>query len=141
MSNRTAATLPVIDPSSLTILDQVKCPGFPIRLAITPDGKTVLVSCAANGELAAFSRAKRKEIARQRYELEAVEGSEERLFGGRFGRSPVPVGLVIHPDGKRAFVAATQADVVLVVDPSTLELLETYKAGREPDGMAYSTVK
>ena len=141
VSNRSAGTLTVIDPSSLEILDEVDCPGFPIRVAVTPDGKTVLVSCAANGELAAFKRAKRKEIARTKYELEAVAGSEDRLFGGQFGGSPVPVGLVIHPDGTRAYVAATQADVVLVVDPSTLELIETYKPGREPDGMALSTLK
>ncbi len=141
VSNRSAGTLTVIDPSSLEILDEIECPGFPIRVAITPDGKTVLVSCAANGELAAFKRSKRKEIARNKYELEVVEGSQERLFGGRFGGSPVPVGLLVHPDGTRAYVAATQADVVLVVDPTTLELMETYKAGREPDGMAFSTVK
>ena len=141
VGNRTAGTLTVIDPRSLEILDEVDCPGYPIRVAITPNGKTVLVSCAAEGEVVAFNRSKRKEIRRKKYELEAVEGSQERLFGGQFGGSPVPVGLVVHPDGDRAFVAATQADVVLVIDPSTLELVGTYKAGREPDGMAYVTVK
>jgi YVTN family beta-propeller protein len=141
VSNRTAGTLSVIDASSLEILEEVECKGFPIRVAITPDGKRVLVSAAGTGEVVAFNRKRRKEIARKKYEFEAVEGAEERLFGNRFGRGPVPVGLVIHPDGDRAFVAATQADVVLVIDPSNLEVLETLRAGEEPDGMAYSTLK
>ena len=60
-----------------------------------------------------------------------------RLFGDRFGKSPVPVGLVVAPDGKRAWVAATQADMVVVLDPATLEVVDLIKAGKEPDGMAY----
>jgi YVTN family beta-propeller protein len=137
VSNRTSGTLTVIDPASLEVLDQVECKGFPIRVAITPDGKRVLVSAAGTGEVAAFNRKRRKEVARKKFEFEAVEGAEGRLFGDRFGRGPVPVGLVIHPDGDRAFVAATQADVVLVIDPSNLEILKTLRAGKEPDGMAY----
>ncbi len=64
--------------------------------------------------------------------------ASRRLFGDRFGESPVPVGLVIAPDGETAWVAATQADVVVVFDPDTLEVVDLIKAGQEPDGMAYS---
>ena len=63
-----------------------------------------------------------------------------RLFGDRFGESPVPVGVVIAPDGSRAWVAATQSDVVVVVDTSTLEVLDLIRTGQEPDGMAFSPV-
>jgi YVTN family beta-propeller protein len=48
---------------------------------------------------------------------------------------------VIAPDGRRAWVAATQADAVVVFDPSSLEVLDLVKAGREPDGMAYSSLE
>jgi YVTN family beta-propeller protein len=137
VSNRTSGTLSVIDSSSLEILEQVECKGFPIRVAITPDGKRVLVSAAGTGEIVAFSRKRRKEVARKKYELEAVDGSEGRLFGNQSGRGPVPVGLVIDPDGERAFVAVTQADLVLVIDPSNLEILKTLRAGKTPVGMAY----
>jgi YVTN family beta-propeller protein len=137
VSNRTSGTLSVIDPSSLEILEQVECKGFPIRVAITPDGKRVLVSATGTGEIVAFSRKRRKEVARKRFEIEAVEGAEDRLFGNQSGRGPVPVSLVIDPDGERAFVAVTQADVVLVIDPSNLEILKTLRAGKTPVGMAY----
>ena len=52
----------------------------------------------------------------------------------------MPVGLVIAPDGSRGWVAATQADAVVVLDPRELRVLDLYKAGREPDGMAYSPI-
>ena len=44
---------------------------------------------------------------------------------------------MIAPDGKRAFVAATQADVVVVVDTATLDVVDLIDAGHEPDGMAW----
>ncbi len=61
-----------------------------------------------------------------------------RLFGDRFGESPVPVGLVISPDDKIAWVAATQSDVVVVVEVETLEVIDLIRTGIEPDGMAYT---
>jgi YVTN family beta-propeller protein len=84
--------------------------------------------------------AARKELRRARLDLTAVADAAKRLFGDRFGESPVPVGLVVAPDGKRAWVAATQSDVVVAFDPATLEVLDLIKTGHEPDGMAYSSV-
>ena len=65
----------------------------------------------------------------------------KRLFGDRFGESPVPVGIVVAPDGKSEWIAATQADMVVVVDTQTLEVKNLVRAGREPDGMAFAASK
>jgi len=140
VSNREADSLSVIDSSTLEVVATVPCKGFPIRVAITPDGKRALVSCARAGEVAVFDVATRKELLRRKLDLSTVPTASMRLFGDRFGESPVPVGLVIAPDGKRAWVAATQADAVVVFDPTSLEVLDLIKAGQEPDGMAYSPV-
>ena len=78
-----------------------------------------------------------KSIKPKKSRLSLIQGGK-RLFGTQFGESPVPVGLVVSPDGKRAYVAATQADVVVVVDPMTLEVVDLIKAGEEPDGMAWA---
>ena len=107
-------------------------------MAITPNGKRALVSCARSGEVAVFDVAKKKELRRSKLDLRNAPDAAKRLFGDRFGESPVPVGLVIAPDGKSAWVAATQSDVVVVVDTETLEVKELIQAGREPDGMALS---
>jgi YVTN family beta-propeller protein len=103
---------------------------------VTPDGKRALVSCAQSGDVAVFDVASRKEIRRIAMDREAVAGSEARVFSDRFGKSPVPVGLLISPDGKRAWVASTNADVVSVIDLERLEVVGRLTAGREPDGLA-----
>ena len=140
VTNRAADTLSVIDASTLEVVATVPCKGFPIRVAITPDGKRALVSCASTGEVVVFDVTARKELLRRKLDLSTVPTASMRLFGDRFGESPVPVGLVIAPDGKRAWVAATQADAVVVFDPASLEVLDLVKAGQEPDGMAFSSV-
>ena len=138
VSNRAEDTLSVIDPASLEIIATVPCPGFPIRLRLTPDGERVLVSAARSGEVVVFDRARRRELARSKLDLSTVEGYRDRLFGDRFGDSPVPVGLVISPDGATAWVAATQADAVVVVSTRDLVARGLLIAGREPDGMAWA---
>jgi YVTN family beta-propeller protein len=140
VGNRGADSLSVIDPETLEIRATLACPGFPIRVAISPDGKHALVSAARSGEVVLFDVAQRKELRRSQLDLSNAPDATQRLFGDRFGKSPVPVGLVISPSGDRAWVAATQADAVVVLEPRSLKILDVLTAGREPDGMAYSTL-
>ena len=138
VTNRSADTLSIVDTSTLEIVGTVDCEGFPIRIAFTPDGERALVSCAKAGEVAVIDVAGRKVLRRGKLDLEPVTGHAKRLFGDRFGESPVPIGLVMAPDGKSAWVAATQSDVVVLVDTETLEVRGLIHAGREPDGMGLS---
>jgi len=136
VTNRSADTVSVLDASSLEVLATLPAPKFPIRVKVTPDGKRALVSCAQSGDVAVFDVAARREVRRIAIDREAVPGSEARVFSDRFGKSPVPVGLLIAPDGKRAWVASTNADVVSVLDLEKLEVVGRLTAGREPDGLA-----
>lgn len=140
VTNRSANTLSILDAATLEIVATIDCAGFPIRVAITPDGKRALVSCAETGEIVVFDVAERRELVRRKLDLSTVETAASRLFGERFGESPVPVGVVIAPDGRSAWVAATQSDIVVVVDPRNLEVLDLIRTGQEPDGMAFSPV-
>jgi len=67
-----------------------------------------------------------------------VEQREGRLFADRFGKSPVPVGILISPDGRLAYIANTNADLITVIDLESLEVTGRLKAGQEPDGMGFS---
>jgi YVTN family beta-propeller protein len=138
VSNRSADTLSVIDAEWLEVRATPACAKFPIRIEITPDGKHALVSNANSGDVAVFDVAARRELARVPMQLSAVEGADKRLFGERFGQSPVPVGIQITPDGARAFVANTNADLVTVLDLATWKIAGRIVTGREPDGMAWS---
>jgi YVTN family beta-propeller protein len=134
--NRAADTVSILDTKTLEISASLKVPQFPIRVKITPDGKRALVSCARSGDVAVIDVSTRKEIKRISIDREAVPGSDARLFSDRFGKSPVPVGLLIAPDGKRAWVASTNADVVSAIDLDALAVVGRLTAGKEPDGLA-----
>lgn len=136
VTNREADTLSVIDAKTLEVKATVEAKGFPIRIAFTPDGRRAIVSAARSGEVVLVDAEERREIRRAALDLRNAPDAAQRLFGDRFGASPVPVGIVMAADGKTAFVAATQSDAVVVIDTSTLEVRDLLKAGREPDGMA-----
>jgi len=137
VGNRAADTLSVIDAASLEVAATIPAASFPIRVAITPDGKTALVSLARSGEVAFFSVAERKEAGRVAMPAEGGEG-EGRIFGGQFGKSPVPVGLLVTPDGKEAFVACTQSDQIFAIDLASKKVVREIRAGREPDGLGFA---
>jgi YVTN family beta-propeller protein len=142
VANRDADTLSVIDTASLEIVAELPCAGFPIRLKFTPDGTRVLVSNAKAGDVAVFDAAARAPLGRVPMELTPIESTDGRIFAqGGFSGSPVPVGLLVSRDGKRAWVANTNADIVTVIDLEKLEVAGRMKAGREPDGLGFTRVR
>lgn len=138
VTNRAADTIHVIDATSLAVVDTIACGEFPIRLKFTPDGRHALVSNARSGDVSVFDSDTREEVHRISMTAEAVAAKDERLFGDRFEDSPVPVGIVVHPSGQRAYVANTNADVISVLDLEGWSLVDRLVAGEEPDGMAWA---
>ena len=89
------------------------------RLKFTPDGKRVLVSTLGGPDLVILDAGTRKEIKR------------------------VPIGhgaagIVMQPDGSRAFVACTPDNYVAVIDLHSLEVAGHIQAGDQPDGLAWA---
>lgn len=138
VSNRADDSVSIINIGSLKVAQTLGLKSFPIRVKFTPDGKFALVSNARSGDVAVFDAKKRKEVRRIPMKLTATEGSEVRLFSNRFGDSPVPVGILIHPVGRFAYVANTNADIVTVIDLSSWEIVNRLKTGREPDGLGFT---
>ena len=136
VANREANTITVVDVATLAPVFTIQAPGFPIRVKITPDGRRAVVTFTGAGEVRVYDTATRVETGRIPLGRDAVEGVEARVFQKRFGSSPAPVGLLISPDGKRAFVAASHADVVTVIDLEKNRVDDAWTAGREPDGLA-----
>jgi len=137
VTNRAADTVTVLDAASLDELATLESPGFPIRAVATPDGARVLVTHARSGELAIFDTAEPGAVRRLELKIEAKDVSG-RLFGDRFGSSSVPIGVVVDPQGRRAFIAHANADVISEVDLDSGKTLRLLRAGKEPDGMGYS---
>jgi YVTN family beta-propeller protein len=137
VTNREADTVSVVDAASLEVKATLGAPSFPIRVRITPDGTRALVSCARSNDLAVFDVAARREVRRISTKLSAKD-TEGRLFGDQFGQSSVPIGVVVRPDGREAYVAHSGADVVSVLNLERGAIERALTPGREPDGMSWS---
>ncbi len=140
ITNRGANTVSVLDARSLEIVDTLPCSNFPIRVKITPDGEHALVSNARSGDVAVFEVAGRKEVQRISMDVQPDENLDGRLFGDAFEGSPVPIGILVQPDGKRAYVANTYADIITVIDLETWAIVGRIAAGTEPDGLGWSAL-
>ena len=127
----------VLDAQTLEVVATLDLGSFPIRVEVTPDGARALVSNARSGSVAVIDQGSaevEKEVAIE------VRGETEgdRLL--RFGDSPVPIGIEIAPDGKHAYVALANADQIVILDLEKAQVTGHLTAGREPDGMGYSSV-
>lgn len=89
------------------------------RLKFTPDGKLVLISDDGGGELVILDAASRKPIKR----IAIGQG---------------PEGILIVPDGSRAYIACARDNKVAILDLKTLEVTGSFSPGKNPDGLAWA---
>jgi DNA-binding beta-propeller fold protein YncE len=93
------------------------------RVVFTPDGTRVLVSRLSNptgstdGNIVVFDATTRKEV-------------KQIKTGGGVG------GILVQPDGARAFGSSSQA--VVVIDLKTLDVVGRINVGPRPDGLAWA---
>ena len=93
------------------------------RLKFTPDGRRVLIAGGGGGgtagsSLVVMDTATRKEV------------KQLNLGGGA-------AGILIVPDGSRAYVAVSGGDKVAVVDLKSLDVTGYVSTGKQPDGLAW----
>jgi YVTN family beta-propeller protein len=153
VANRAADTLSFVDAGSLEEVAELPCGSFPIRVKVTPDGRHALVSCATSGDVAVFDVAERKELARIAMALPPADGSPrpgaegaegaDGADGGAGGagdpeEGPVPIGILIEPGGRRAYIANTNANLVTVLDLAEHRVVARIVTGRQPDGLGWT---
>jgi YVTN family beta-propeller protein len=141
VTNRSANTVSVIDTETLGVIEELVSADFPIRAKFSPNGKYVLVSNARSGDVNIFDAAERRIVATVRMDAEIAEEGEDRYFADQFEGSPIPIGIVIPPDGKSAYVANSNADVVVVIDLESFAVTARYRTGAQPDGIGWSPVR
>jgi YVTN family beta-propeller protein len=94
------------------------------RVKFTPDGKYVFVSMLASngGDLAIFDTATRREVKR----LSLGHGAG---------------GILMQPDGSRAYVSCSPDNFVAVINLKTLKEVGRIQTERGPDGLAWAVRK
>jgi len=134
VTNRADDTVSVVDADSLEFVATLDSPGFPIRVAITPDGRHALVTNARAATLAVFDVRARELVASIQVADPNAEYQETLL-----GRAALPIGIVVHPDGSRAYVAVSGGDEVAVIDTASWQVVARWGTGREPDALGIIT--
>jgi len=139
VTNRAANTVSVIDAATLEIKRTLASADFPIRATVTADGRHVLVSHARSADVGVFDT-KSGDVIRRISMQQGDVDLEGKLFGNMFGDSSIPIGVVVDPSDKRAWVALAGSDMVAELDMDDWTISRALTAGREPDGMAYSAL-
>jgi len=126
-ANARDATVTIIDVAAKKAVQTLPIPVKGAnRLKVTPDGKRVLISGlgarAGDSSLVVIDASTRKEV------------KQLNLGGGA-------AGILIAPDGARAYVAVSPNDKVAVIDLKTLEVIGQIDAGKQPDGLAWAVEK
>lgn len=118
-ANAGDATVSIVDVASRRVVQTL-----PVRFAranrlvFTPDGKRVLISDLGGRELIVLDAAARKEIAR----IDVKGGA---------------AGLLVDPDGTRAFLSVGSQNAVAIVDLASLTVARWIPTGPNPDGLAW----
>lgn len=117
--NQTSATISLVDVESGKVRCELPVGTKPSAVALTPDGKTALVSAWWSGELHFFTH----------------EGDSLKDTGTLSLRFE-PRGIAITPDGKTAYVALSASGEVAVVDIASRKLTGKIAVGRWPRYLA-----
>jgi len=115
-------TISIIDLAAKKVAQTLQANvGGANRMKFTPDGRYVFVSLLFGGgaNLVVLDAATRKEIKRMNLGHGAA-------------------GILMQPDGSRAYVACSPDNYVVVIDLKTLEEIGRIIVGLEPDGLAWA---
>jgi len=121
VSHRGDGAISIIDTATDTVTQTVTTgTKMANRVKFTLDGKRVLISDPPSNQVLVYDAAARQLVKK----IDTEAG---------------PSGILIAPDGKRAFVACSNAGKVQVLDLDSWTITGSVPTGNQPDGMAYST--
>lgn len=125
-------TVTVLDAMTLAPIDTLPAPGLPYRLNVGARGGLVVVSNPMMNTVRLFDAATRAEVA-------AIEIPQDpaRAVPGTPGS--MPVGGVVSPDGRTAYIALQGQNGVAVIDLESRTVTRYLETGTGPDGIALST--
>ncbi len=150
VGNNQENQISIVNAETMIVIGNVECGLQPIRLTFTVDGKYVLVSNILSGDLAVIDSEKREVV--KRISLGGFVLREEDWKGKTDeelqpyvqeieNEGARPIGVIVGPDNKFAYVANHGLDNIAVIDLSIWEIVKRLPAGKGPDGMAFSRIR
>jgi YVTN family beta-propeller protein len=121
VANAADGTVSVIDVASKQVKETLAADmGGANRLKFTLDGKLALISSLRGSDVTVIDAATRKTVKR----IAVGHGA---------------AGILMDPDGSRAFVACSPDGYVAVINLHSLEVVGRIEGGQDPDGLAWAT--
>jgi YVTN family beta-propeller protein len=122
-ANSHDGTVSIIDVSKKSVVQSLDVgTRMSNRLKFTPDGKFVFISDLAGNYLVVVNANTRKELKRM------------ALGGGA-------AGILMQPDGAKAYVAVGSQNGVTVIDLKTIETAGHIETGPGPDGLSWARLE
>jgi YVTN family beta-propeller protein len=120
VANAGDGTVSIIDVASKQVTQTLAADvGGANRLKLTPNGKLVLISSLRGSDVTVIDSTTREIVKR----IAVGHGA---------------AGIVMQPDGARAFVACSPDGYVAVIDLQSMKVVGRIEAGHDPDGLAWA---
>lgn len=117
-----------LDPVTLAVRSRLATGGFPLRLAIRPQGDVAITSDLYDGGLTVIDLAKAAKKG-------AIEVGGKAQAEARF-----QVTILWSADGSRIYAAETGSNTVAEIDYATGKVLRRFIVGEDGDGLAIATL-
>ena len=155
------STVSIVDTATQAILRRIDVPGAVHHVAVSPDGRTAVVTQPGADSITAIDLQSYAVLATVRvgavpnYAAFAPDGATLYVSAagddaivtldaarwqvtGRIATGASPEHLVLAPDGQRLYVANTGDGTVSVIDPATRQAVATLAVGPTPHGIDLS---
>ncbi|MGN6342469.1 MAG: YncE family protein [Ginsengibacter sp.] len=112
----------IINPGTKKVVETIDAKiGGANRLQFTPDGKRVLITSLQAGSVFIYDTKSRKETAQVKVGTGAA-------------------GIMVSPDGSKAYIACSPDNYIAVVDLKALKVIDHVDVGKNPDGLAWADI-
>jgi len=113
----------IVNPGTKKVVETIDAKiGGANRLQFTPDGKIVLITSLRASVVFIYDAETRKEIAQVKVGTGAA-------------------GIMVTPDGSKAYIACSPDNYIAVIDLKTLKVTDHINVGKNPDGLAWADVR
>ncbi len=122
-SNNTGKVF-VVDVAEQRVVDSVQTPGFPYRIAFTPDNRIAIVTNPQQDEIRLIDAATREVV---------------KVIRTASGGPTQPFGLIVSPRGDRAWITLAMSAEVLELALPSGDVVRRFSVGQGtgPDGIAF----
>ena len=125
----------IVDTDAGRAVDTLRGFGMPYRLAVSPDGHSVIVTDPVRGEVRVYDS-----VARRQRLLIAIP-RDSIVATAEVPGSPSPEGVTTSPDSRWAFITLQGRNLVAMIDLRKGSIAGYAPTGSWSDGIAYSALE